>query len=369
MVFAAKRLMDYTREKRPDLYEAILKKIQPHSLDAVLYIIECHLRQYDLNSFNKNLPAVPEFMYKVIKCFRFPTPGDAFGIQIACRTTKSDTQGALDSKHLSSLTESKTEYNAEKNILHELALFSNQKQVFELSNKRRYSTVYTNYSIEELMKLLPEACYLERGFPRNKGKNLNGEFKYLSTFKYIIVKDRGSVKILYQLLKDLYNMLRRISPRKIVAFSDVRCLFQKCGIVSHFFNMVRIVERQLFINDGSTYEKDVLTLIKYQCRSGTPLPLTRDGLAKNPARTIMDILSFEAPKKNLAIFSTGESKNVWFRLTSSADKIFSGEQFIEGVGYLFKIISNYQESHVLKFDANYLDFINCDSESSEDSEE
>lgn len=369
MVFAAKRLMDYTREKRPDIFRAIVEKIRPHSLDAVLYILENHLRRYDLNDFNKNVDAAPHFLWEVIKHFRFPTPGDAFGIQLACRTTKCETQGTLDSKHLSSKSESKTQFNTEKNLLYELALFSNQKHVFEIPNRRQYSTVYTNYSVEELMKLLPDVCRLERGFPRNKGQNVNGDFKYLSTFKYIIVKDRGSVKVLYQPLKDLHGMLRRLSPHKIVAFSDVRGMFAKCGIICYFFNMVRIVESQLFVNDDSAYEKDVLTLIKYQCQSGIPLPYTRDGLAKNPVRTIMDILSFEAPKKNLAIFSTGPLKNVWQSLTSSTDLIFAGNQFIEGVGYTFKLISTCQESNSLRRNLFcYNELVDLDSDSSEDSE-
>lgn len=331
--------MEYTLLNRPDLYEAILNRIQPHNMDSVLRLIECHLRKIqDLNIFNKNITAVPEFMWAVVKHLKFPTPGDAFGIYRACRVTKSDTQGALDSKHLSSSSESVKQFNVEKNILYELTLFSTQKQVFELSNRRRHSTVYTILSIPELMKLLPDACHLERGGPRNKGRNSNGDFKYLSTCKYILVEDRGSIKILYQSLKDLHEMLCKIPPQMVVAFSDVRSVFQKCGIVCYFFNMVNLIERQLFTNDGSAYEKDVLFLIKCQCRSGKPLPLTRDGLAKNPDKTPIEVLSFEAIKKNLARLSTGTKE--WYNVQSSADSIFFGEQFKEGTGYGFSLMSS-----------------------------
>lgn len=339
MVFVAKRLMEYTREKRPDLFEAIMRKITPHKLDAVLCIMEGHLRRYDLKVFNENVEAVPQFVWTVVKYLRFPQPGTAQGILLAYRTSKSDTQAALDSKHMSSSSEFRSEFNVEKNILHELALFSTQKQVFEFSNRRRYASVYTNCSIKELFTLLPEACHLVPHAERNKGKNSDGEFKYLSTFKYILVEDRGSVKVLYQSLKDLYGLLRRVSPKEIAAFSDVRNLFQKCGIVSHFFNMVKIVERQLFTNDESAYEKDVLTLIKYQCRSGKPLPLTRDGLAKNPDRTMIEVVSFEALKKNFAKFCTGESRNQWSGgLSNSAEKLFFGQQCNDGDGYTFAVI-------------------------------
>lgn len=338
MVFVAKRLMEYTREKRPDLFEAIMRKITPHKLDAVLCLMEGHLRRYDLKVFNENVEAVPQFVWSVVKYMRFPPPGTAKGIELACRVSKSDTQAALDSKHKSTSSENRSEFNVEKNILYELALFSSQKQVFEFSNRRRYSSVYVNCSVRELMRLLPEACHLVPHAERNKGKDSNGKFQYLSTFKYILVEDRGSIKILYQSLKDLYGLLRRVSPNDIVAFSDVRSVFQKCGIVSHFFNMVKIVERQLFTNDGSAYEKDVLTLMKYQCRSGKPLPLTRDGLAKNPDRTMIEVISFEALKKNLAKISTGEFRNLWSDgLSNSSEFLFYGQQINEGDGCEFEV--------------------------------
>lgn len=330
--------MERTREMRPDLFEAIMRKITPHKLDAVLCLMEGHLRRYDLQVFEENREAVPEFVWAVVKHMRFPEPGTAQGINQACRASKSDTQAALDSKHNSSSSDSRSKFNVERNVLHELALFSTQKQVFEFSNRRRYASVYTDCPVENLMNLLPEACHLVPHAEHNKGRNSDGKFQYLSTFKYIIVEDRGSVKILYQSLRDLYGLLRRIAPNEIVAFSDVRNLFQKCGIVSHFFNMIEIVERQLFINDDSAYEKDVLTLMKYQCRSGKPLPLTRDGLAKNPDRTQIEVVSFEAVKKNLGKFSTGEFRNQWFNgLSASADRMFFGQMPCEGDGYSFAV--------------------------------
>lgn len=339
MIFVAKQLMERTRKARPDLFEAITRKITPHKLDAVLHLMEGHLRRHDLKIFLENEEAVPEFVWAFVKHMRIPEPGTAQGICQACRSSKGDTQAALDSKHNSSSSESRSEFNVEKNVLHELALFSTQKQVFEFSNRRRYATVYANCPVEELMNLLPEACQLVPRAERNKGRNSEGKFQYLSTFKYILVEDRGSVKILYQSLRDLYGLLRRIAPNKIVAFSDVRNLFQKCGIVSHFFNMIKIVERQLFINDDSAYEKDVLTLMKYQCRSGKPLPLTRDGLAKNPDRTPIEVLSFEAVKKNFGKFSTGKFRKRWSKgLSASADGMFFGQMPQEGDGYRFAVI-------------------------------
>lgn len=335
----AKQLIEFTKINRPDIYNAILTRIRPHSLNSVLKILDCHLlRVPDLNIFNENTDAVPEFIWSLVKYLKYPTPGDAHGIYRTCRVTKSDTQETLDSKHLSSSLDFTSQFNVENDILHELAQFSIQKHVFEFSNRRRYATVYVLYSIEKLMKLLPNVGHLIRGDQQDKGRDSEGKLKYLSTFKYIVVEDRGTVKILYQSLRDLTALLSRLSPQNIVAFSDVRCVFHKCGVINHFFNMIQLVEKQLFVNDDSIYEKDVIFMIKYQCIYNLLYPLTRSGLAKCPNKSPLEILSFEAPKQNFSRLSTRPSRKQWYDVTTSADKIFFGQQFNEGVGYTFALM-------------------------------
>lgn len=338
MNFVAKRLITVVRERRPDIYEAIVQKIRPYSLNSVLKIFECHLKNVpDLNIFNDNIDLIPEFMWTVVKYMKFPIPGDAFGIMVICRANKSDTQGALDSKHLTNISSQQFEFNVEKEILDELALFSNHMQIFELANRHKYATVFLspNTSLQNLIKRLPNACILERGGEFNKGRNVEGVFRYLITFKYILVEDRGSLKVLYRSLADLYLILRCVPLKDVVCFSDIRCLYKKCGIACSFFNMVEIANRQLFINDGSKYEKDVITLLTFMFCRGELLPMNREGLAKNKDRTPIDILSFEAMKKNGAKLCTGPSRGKWHNVERSSEFMYTGRQFKSGTGYTF----------------------------------
>lgn len=339
MTFVAKRLIAEVQKRRPDIYEAILQKISPYSLDSVLKIFECHLKNVpDLSVFNKNVDAIPEFMLTVVRYMKLPIPGDAIGIMKICRANKSDTQGALDSKHRTNINSEQFEFNVEKEILDELALFSNHMQIFELANRHKYATVFMSpdTSLRNLMQRLPKACILERGGDFNKGRNAEGVFRYLITFKYILVEDRGSLKVLYRSLADLYLILRCVPLKHVVCFSDIRCLFKKCGNTCSFFNMLEIANRQLFMNDGSKYEKDVITLLTFMFRRAELLPMNREGLAKNKDRTPIDVFSFEAMKKNGAKFCTGPSRGEWHTVERTLEQIFYGQQPNSGTGFTFE---------------------------------
>lgn len=333
-------LMKEVQDTTPELYSRILEKIRPHSLSSVLRLLEEHLRSVDIEIFNTYRGNIPDFIWSFIQHMRIPVPGDPFGIYLTCRITKSDTQGTLDSKHLKSvLDDEETNFNVDKSILDALNLFSTQIQVFEIANRHIYTTAFlTDITVQELLQTIPETGYLERGGPFNMGKDAQGQYKYLSTFQFIVVEDKGSLKILYKSSRDLNTLLKYISIRNIVAFSDVRYLFRKTNIVCYFFNMLEIVSRQMWSKNKTVYEKDMTTIMKFQCRSGVPLPLTRDGLAKNPDRTPLEVLSFEAPKKNYARLSTGSVRQKWYPVDTSADKIFFGQQFNEGTGYSFAVL-------------------------------
>lgn len=340
MLQVSKLLIQEVETKRPDLYQLILQKIRPHDLDSVLRLFENHLHSIDINIFNEYRENIPEFVWAFIKHLKFPVPGDPFGIYLTCRITKTDTQCRLDSKHLQSLTdENEKRFNVNKSILYELNIFSSQSQVFEQANRHEYATVFlTNCSIDELMKSIPDIGHLERGNPFNMGKNSCGIYKYLKMFRFILVDNKESLKILYKTLYDLNILLRYLKINQIMAFSDIRLIFKKCNITCYFFNLIEIVRRQLWMNDNSVYETDMVTIIKYQCRSGIPLPLTRDGLAKNPDRTPIEILSFEAPKRNYSRLSTCPKRDQWHNVETSSDKIFFGQQFNEGTGYSFAVM-------------------------------
>ena len=273
---------------------------------------------------------------------KFPEPGDAIGINLICRVTKSDTQGALDSKHLQScITNSHLlKFNVEKDILDELAIFSNHMQLFELANRHKYATIFMNHdvTIEDLLQRLPQAGILERGLDFNKGRNKQGDYRYLASFQFVLVEDRGSVKILYKSLSDLYVVLRRVPLRNIYAFSDVRCVFKRCGSLPTFFNMEKLAKRQLFKNDNLRYEKDITTLLTFMFSRQELLPMNREGLARNRDRTPVDVLSFEAMKRNASKLATGDLRGQWIENQGSAANIMTGIQPVEGTGYYFALI-------------------------------
>ncbi|GFY64067.1 uncharacterized protein TNIN_184001 [Trichonephila inaurata madagascariensis] len=93
--------------------------------------------------------------------------------------------------------------------------------------------------------------------------------------------------------KHWLSLLRRLDAERVTAFSDIRAIFQKCRIVAYCFNWMRVVQEQLPLQN-SIRMKNIMIILKYQCRTGRPLPLTRDGLAKIPERSLLEILSFEA---------------------------------------------------------------------------
>lgn len=337
----AARLFDITRERRIDIHEAIRKKIRPYSIESVIKILDKLFEHIpDLSVFNEHADAVPEFLLACVNCMKFPVAGDAIGITKICRLTKSDTQSALDSKHIQGITDGpRYEFNVEKDILEELALFSVHMHLFELANRHKVATVFMSHdtSVEYLMGRLSNAGILERGNPYNKGRRAGGDWAYLTSFRYIIVEDRGSLKVLYRSLNDLFLLLRRVPLRCIVAFSDVRCLFKKTGITCTFFNMLQLAQRQLFVHDDSKYEKDVTTLLVFMFCRGELLPMNREGLAKNKDNPPIDVLSFEAMKRNCSRIITGPFRGDWHDIYSSSELIFSGQQFREGTGGPFEL--------------------------------
>ncbi|GFT02310.1 uncharacterized protein TNCV_275911 [Trichonephila clavipes] len=332
----ARVIFDHVAAVRPDVHQHILHIIQPHSLEAILELFQHHLEQSvpDLRRLNQHQERLPDLCLKFVRLIRkrFPSPGDAFGIQLTCRVTKSDTQGTLDSKHLKSQEERDDHFRVDPLLLSELQCFSTQTQVFELATRHGYSTVFTRgYTGRELVQRLPDACLLTRGLPYNKGITLDGTYKYLNTCTFIVVPD---TKIVYRTsAKHWLSLLRRLDAERVTAFSDIRAIFQKCGIVAYFFNWMRVVQEQLPLQDNM---KNIMTILKYQCRTGRPLPLTRDGLAKNPERSPLEILSFEAWKRNCAHMCI-EAPSV--QVTRSTEKMFFGQQFREGTGYDFCLMN------------------------------
>lgn len=323
---------------RPDIYQTILQILRPHSVEATIRLLNNHLRDNvsDLSIFNRHRDNIANFLlHYVTLCKKnFPQPGEPYGIQLACRISRADTQQALDSKHLKTKGFKFTnEYNVVRKLKYEIEIFSSQSQIFELAPKRTYSSIYVkNYTIKKLMSIIPDCCHLKRNEAYNKGRNSRGKSRYLSTFEYILVQEKDVIKVIYTNSKQFNYLMRCLDLTKIILFTDYKKVFQNCGIINHLFNMIRIIKFQNFSN-----ETDVLTVAKYQTRTGTPLPVNRVGLANDENKSPFDVLVFEALKKNSVNFGIKYSGKE-FPIESSTDKIVAGQQFNEGTGYMFGLL-------------------------------
>lgn len=339
------------RHRRPDIYREIRRLIRPHPIGSVVRIFCDHLEKNvdDIGVFDRHRDRIPKFLLDFVRKIHknIPSPGDAYGILLTCRITKTDTQDTLDSRHLrEEASACGNVFNVEKDLRYELYIFSTQTQLLEIASRRVYSTVYVrDYSVRELLLLFPEeSCHLRVQNPYNKGVDHEGRLQYLSTTTFIITEAfvPGYVRILYKTSKELVFLLRHLDGRKIVAFSDVKYVVARCGMICHFFNMRMLTKLQLFRSDSAVKgrtERDILNICKYQCRTGRPLPLNRDGLANHAKRSPLEVLSFEAPKKNYVLLSTGEKGRRKHPVKTSSDKIFFGQQFNEGTGYHFSIMN------------------------------
>lgn len=378
------------QQNRPEVYEEMVHLIRPHRIESLVRIFKDHLDHsgIHLNVFNENRQKIPNFLLRFVKCCikNFPTPGDAFGIQLTCRITKNNTQNTLDSRHLKEKSFNNvvnTHSYTDKALKYELELYSDQSQILEIAGKRKYSSIFVRgYSIRDLLSIFPyESCVLPTDVESENayyGFNVEGKMVNLKLTRFMLVASSSSssssaaasnssssssavvttnssccmdidkkntiIRIVYKsYARDLIHLLKHLDGNNIFAYNDVKCIFQKCGITCYFFNMVRVVRimNDRKISSSATFDNrhlhDLVNVIKYQCRTGTPLPLNRDGLAKNPERSPLEVLSFEAPKKNYVRLSTAEEKT-FYPIKTSTDKMFFGQQFNEGTGYTFAIL-------------------------------
>lgn len=334
-------LFQEVEKSNPEIYDQILHILRPHPIDSVARVLDDHLKKNvtNLDMFNKYRKNIPRFLLRYVQLCQknFPQPGEPYGIHLTCRISKTDTQETLDSKHLKNQGSGATNgYNVVGSLKYEIELFSNPSQIYELAPRRKYSSIYvTGYTIGELFDRLEDCCHLKRNNPKNKAQNRDGQYRYLSTFQYILVSDKNVIKILYTNSKQLTYLMRRLDPNRIVALTDHKKVLKKCGLLSYVFNMIRIIKTQHFSN-----EMDVLTVAKYQIRTGIPLPLNRIGLANDENKSPIDVLSFEALKKNCAYLSAKYNHRN-FVVKSSLEKIFCGQQFNEGTGYKFALLPKY----------------------------
>nr|XP_042912495.1 uncharacterized protein LOC122272646 [Parasteatoda tepidariorum] len=344
----AASIFNYVKEFDSETWRKIKMIIKPHKMSSVLEIFREHLNNLpDLLVFNQHQENIPQFLLEFCKAIQrnFLSPGDPFGILLTCRVTKLYTQNTLDKRHLKDVLPTLSNYKVEKDLLFELNIFTSLNQIFEIANKRKFTTLFvTGYEVSELLNISKEeTCYLSINNKNNKASNIENHNVYFCLKRFIVLDSfvENYSKIICQKIDDRDYLMRNLKLTRVVALSDVKYVFKKCGIVCYFFNLINLLKLQFFKTMHSTGRnfKDIINILKFQCHMGEPLPLNRNGLKKHPNRSGLEKLCFEAVKQNYVLESI-QSK--MYDVNDSVSKIVFGEQFVEGTGYKFSLLTNTQ---------------------------
>ncbi|XP_054723239.1 uncharacterized protein LOC129233202 [Uloborus diversus] len=336
------RIFNYVEKHHPKIWNDINLIVRPHKISSVKKIFHKHLQSVDnINIFNENIKNIPLFLLEFCKAMErnFLSPGESYGILLTCRCTNKYTQNTLDKRHLreSSSCFDNIIHSISKDLDFELNIYTSLKQIFEITNKHKLTTIFVkNYRIEELLNLNKfETCYLTTN---NKASNLTKDNVCINFKKYIITESfvPKYLKIL-QKREDRYYIFRNINQSNIIAFTDLKYIYEKCGLVCYIFNLINVIRLQFFKTDNleSKHEKDIINILRYQCYSGELLSLNRFGLMKNKNRSALDKIGFEAIKQN---YVNESIKGCIYPVKTSIDKIFFGQQFNLGSGYNFSVL-------------------------------
>lgn len=353
-------LIGEVREKHPDIYDEILNIIKPHKITAIERILKDHLDNstVDLNLFNERRDSIAEFIIEYVRRIRknFPTPGDAAGIESACRLTRNDTQDLLDSRHPKSVVYNEENEDAvmfhqlndfEKSFRYEFNLYKNQTQFLEITCKRKFSSVYIqNYSVDDIFSIFPfDISFLN---PVSM-KVIRGHAMKFARF--IIIEEpseRKTLRIFYHQhhSRDLSCLLKHFDPDKIEAFNDLRLIYNKLGPTCFFHNAEKILNK--YFKGDPQYHLDMIIALKNMIASGRLIGYNRNGLARHPDRSAFEKLGFEAPK-NTAVNLSTRKKDGHIRIRnrhfykhshpvkSSMDNMFFANTFKHGTGYTFSV--------------------------------
>lgn len=331
-------IFNYVEQNDPEIWEQILAITRLHKISSVKKIFNEHLKHVkDIDIFNQNKKNVPIFLLQFCKSMQrnFLTPGDSFGTLATCRTTNVYTQEALDKRHLKDQT-SNFQYSIYpiSNDLHfEIYIYATLNQIFELTNRRKYTTIFVkNVTIEELLNICPlDTCYLK--LTKNQAYCLNNKPVSLNLKNYIITESfvPGFLKII-QKSEHKHFFFRHIHHENVVAFTDLKYIYAKCGLVCFAFNLRKIVKLQFFkhMTVENKHEHDILNILIYLFYSGVMLPINRNGLKKNKNRSGLDRTCFEAIKQILVSESL---KEIDYLVQSLIEEFFFGQQVSVGTGY------------------------------------
>lgn len=331
-------IFNYVEQNDPEIWEQILAITRLHKISSVKKIFNEHLKHVkDIDIFNQNKKNVPIFLLQFCKSMQrnFLTPGDSFGTLATCRTTNVYTQEALDKRHLKDQS-SNFQYSIYpiSNDLHfEIYIYATLNQIFELTNRRKYTTIFVkNVTIEELLNICPlDTCYLK--LTKNQAYCLNNKPVSLNLKNYIITESfvPGFLKII-QKSEHKHFFFRHIHHENVVAFTDLKYIYAKCGLVCFAFNLRKIVKLQFFkhMTVENKHEHDILNILIYLFYSGVMLPINRNGLKKNKNRSGLDRTCFEAIKQILVSESL---KEIDYLVQSLIEEFFFGQQVSVGTGY------------------------------------
>lgn len=334
-------LFQFVEQEYPEVWRAMLRLVRPHSIRSVKFVFQQHLLHCDNISVFQNVERIPnfllEFVRTVTRCIL--QPGTSYGLLLTCRVTKQNTQATLDGRHLKMNiddedTRKKDSQNIPKDLLKEIFLFTDVTHIFEISKTKTFFHILVkNYTDTELLNRFPDSCFID--FEKGdcfKGSNQFGHKIYYNLAQFIIIKafTPGVYRILYKNRVHLESLLSHLNSDNIIAFSDVMYVYKKCGISSYFCNLINLLDHQFFKNAKhlTANDFDIVNIIKYQCFSGQPLPLNRNGLRKDPNKSGLERLCFEAVRQNLIEESVKGSQ---YRVEDSTSKIFFGQQFNEEI--------------------------------------
>lgn len=331
------KIFNFVEKNYPEIWKQILAITRLHKISSVKKIFNEHLKHVkDIAVFN-NKKNVAVFLLEFCKAIQrnFLTPGDSFGTLETCRTTYVYTQEALDRRHLKDQNSNFQYFNYSiSNDLHfEIYIYTTLTQIFEITNRRRYTTLFLkNYSVEELLNLSPsETCYLK--LMQNEAYCSNNERVCLNLKTFIITESfvPGYLKII-QKSEHKNFVFRHINHENIVAFTDLKYIYEKCGLVCFAFNLRKIVKLQFFkhMTVENKHEQDILNVLIYLYYSGIMLPINRNGLKKNSNRSGLDRFCFEAIKQHLVSESL---KGRVYPIQSLSELICVGQQIDAGTGY------------------------------------
>lgn len=336
-------IFKFVQNNYPNVWTEMHFIIRPHKMKYIIQQFSKHLENVpDIEIFNTYSKNIPRFLLEFCKSANrnFLTTGDSYGLLLTCRCTKMYTQDTLDKRHLRDEALQGCSYDIEKKLHFEVNIYSCLSEIYEISSKRKFTTIFIeNCTVEQLLEMA-QSCFLKIQSGANKATTNENNHVYLSLQRFIIMESfvPNILKVIIKKSEDKDYVFRHVNPSNILGFTDLKYIYKKCGIVCYYFNLIQVVKLQFFKNlhpSGRNF-KDICNILKYQCFTGEPLPLNRNGLRKNPNRSALEKICFEAVKQN---YVSESLKDIVFPVNDSVSKIFFGQQFNEGTGYKFAILN------------------------------